>query len=187
MQAETQAKPSKWLLAPLSFGAAALLDVVVTVEWSSPYCNRQDDGPGWAIYGVIPYERFSGVSSMVYDFQPASFAANLALLWVLCGAVALALYVWTPLFARPDRARRVAAVGMVAAALMGAYYVALYSLGWWIPVPSLTDSRYDTQIRPVGLSVGDRAYECTPSQFWFGPVSPDARAAHCARRAAGCP
>jgi hypothetical protein len=172
----TQTKRPTWLLAPLSLVAAAFVDKAVTVEWSFPHCNRQDDWPTWAIYGVIPYERFSGVSSLLYDFQPMAFAANLALLWALCAAAALALRRFTPSIVRHFGARRVAVLGIAAAAFAGIYLVGMYSLHSWIPVASLVDGDRYTQLRPVGLSVGFRAYECTPSEFWFGPISPEARA-----------
>ena len=184
----TRSIPSRWSIATCSLGAAAVLDACVTIEWSAPYCNIQDDGPAWAVYGVVPYERFSGVSSLVYDFQPILFGINLLVLWALCGAAALTFCRWAPSLLRPERVRVAAMVAIVGVALVGIYRVGLYSTGWWTAVRSLSDSYSYDELRPVGLSVGHRAYACTPSPFWFGPVSPSASADYCsARHGPGCP
>jgi hypothetical protein len=71
--------------APLTVGLAVAFcfDGPIHVEWSTPYCLDPHSGPAYAHYGFpIPYQRFSGISSMLYLFQPLAYAFNLLVLSV---------------------------------------------------------------------------------------------------------
>ena len=159
---------SRRLLATASFGLGAAIDLAVTVEWSFPYCNQQYDGPAYAVFGVIPYERFSGASSLVYDFQPGLFAANLALVWLTVAGVLLAVGRWTSFLSQRGAVRALAAIGAVLAMAVATHRTHMWSIGWWAPVASVAEPPHTafSQLRPVGLTLG-RHYDCKPSDFWF--------------------
>ncbi len=160
---------STWATFLFTLGVVAAAEMLITVEWSFPYCNDPQDGPASAVYGMpFPYERWSGASSLQYDFVPHLYILNLA---VLCAAT------W-PLFRRlsrrwPDLSdRRMAAVGLGLFILVGGWHGFCLSSNLWSPVLSLERAPYDSycELRPVGVAlIMGRHYDCSPSSFWFGP------------------
>jgi hypothetical protein len=159
----------------LTIGGVAALENVVSLEWSFPYCNRQEDGPASAVFGLpFPYERWSGATSLQYEFMPHLYALNLVL-W-LCLA-------W-PLFRVLTRTRavhrlRLVIVGALLCAAIVVWKTLVLVEGAWQPVRSITHAPYDAygELRPVGIALG-RHYECTPSAFWFGTVQGSSAAYH---------
>ncbi len=74
----------RWLALACTVGIVAVTEGLFTVEWSTPYCNDPRDGPSYAAYGFpFPYERFSGVSSLHFDFAPHIFWLDMAALPML--------------------------------------------------------------------------------------------------------
>jgi hypothetical protein len=154
-----------WLL---SLGVAAALDRMVTVEWSFPYCKDQGDGPAHAVFGVIPYEHFSGYSSLVFTFQPVLYVANLFVTTLLCAGMLLALHRWTRSLGDRGVSRTLGVVGGLLVAATGARHLVMVEIGLWQPVPALDAPDPWYHLRPVGLALG-RHERCTPSKVWFDP------------------
>ena len=150
----------------LALGVALVAEMVLTLEWSYPYCSNPDSGPAYAVTGMpLPYKTYSGFSSLVYIFMPHVYALNLLLLTAVA-------YPACRMLARRGnvRAGALSVMGLVFICLT----VALLSFGlylrWLIPVDSVADGsfmRYQ-ELRPVsfGFKVG-AAGECMPSSFWF--------------------
>jgi len=150
----------------LALGLGALLDLVFTVEWSYPYCSGPDSGPAFAVLGMpLPYQTYSGVSSLQHFFMPHIYAANVLLLaglvWPVCRLLVKSGKI---------RAGVLNGIGLVLICLTGALLAIKLHIGWFIPVGSVADGgsmRYQ-ELRPVsvGLSFGASG-DCTASKFWF--------------------
>jgi len=148
----------------LSVGVVALLEVVLTIEWSSPSCIRGSaDGPVAAAFGMpFPYVRWCTGLSWVYDMMPHVYVLNLAILVLLALPVARAIVM------RTRRPRVAVAVGVALGALGVAARIFLL-LGlekWWVAASITQSGDQYWQYRPVGLA-SYRHYNCTPSEFWF--------------------
>src|SRR5688572_28118205 len=60
---------------------ATWLDLLVTIEWSYPYCMQPADGPAYPAVGFpLPYAAASHVSSLEFLLMPHVFALNLLLI-----------------------------------------------------------------------------------------------------------
>jgi hypothetical protein len=157
--------PGLWA-APLT----VIFTEFLTVEWSHPYCSAvQTEGPAYAAFGFpLPWQQFGGVSSLEYAVMPHVYVVDvlvtgLALFALLRpGLRALTRFRWA--------ARTVAVAGVVAA-LVAIGAQAFVSWATWVPVATIADgypSRF-RDYRPVGVS--SPHYDCSPSEFWFGPVA----------------
>ena len=153
--------------AMLAFGMAFLVEGLVTIDWSYPYCSGPDSGPAWSVAGMpLPDMVYSGVSSLEYLFMPHVYALNLLLL-------AIPLYLACQRFFSHRLKFRAGALGAIAVItiLLPAVLLSLsiYSR-FLIPVSTIADGgfmRYG-ELRPVsfGLKPG-RSGDCIPSPFWF--------------------
>jgi hypothetical protein len=57
---------------------------LITIEWSFSYCNDPQDGPASAVFGApLPYERWGGASSLVYEFVPHFYVFNVLVLFCI--------------------------------------------------------------------------------------------------------
>lgn len=158
--------------APILFavGVAAVVDALITVEWSFPYCNDPQDGPASAVFGApLPYQRWSGASSLEYDFVPHIYILNIAFL-----SIVIFLASATGLRRMIRRSRRagtaIAALGLLLSLCAGGWRILWLSMGMWQPVSSIVHFPYDqyTEYRPVGIAIAlSPSYDCTPSRFWF--------------------
>ncbi len=158
-----------WILTViLAVCVAVLVDYLVTIEWSFPYCNDPQDGPSSAVFGLpLPYERWNMVSSLQYEFMPHIYAINVLVLAALM--VPLVRYVAGRLADRSPRRTRAIAVCIFALGVVGVSWHGLaLAAGWWQPTVSIYHPPYDSlaELRPVGVSFG-RHYDCTPSSYWF--------------------
>ncbi len=149
-----------------SLCSAGWLLTIVTVEWSYPYCNDPQDGPGWAVYGFpVPYLRFGGVSSLQYDVALHFWLLNIAL-----GALAIRRPVSALLEVFRTSAKRRACGAFAAVGLAGllATRILMLVLGFWRPVLTTNSSYAATyaDLRPVRLTFGfdHYAYDCAPSR-----------------------
>src|SRR4051794_18181766 len=88
----------------LTLGLVGWLEAIFTIEWSFPYCSSQEDGPASAVFGMpLPYIRWTGVSSMEYEFMPSILIVNI----VILSAVAFPFVSWAvKKIASPNRGRR---------------------------------------------------------------------------------
>ncbi len=145
----------------LALGLAGFTELLITVEWSFPYCNDQQDGPASAVYGFpFPYLQWGGVSSLEFEFVPQLYALNLALQTALVFFLVrtVARRMW------PTKERLpMAAVGLLFCAGFLLIKLLLISSGVRHPRASLTDGTWDsyTELRPVGLAAS-LEYYCTP-------------------------
>jgi Na+/proline symporter len=142
---------------------------VVTIEWSFAYCNDPQDGPASAVFGVpFPYERWSGASSLAYNFVPHFYVLNLLVLFGI--ALPIVRRTAEHLARRSPRTayRAIAVCGVLLCALVTGRHALVLATGLWDPVASIEKPPYDSYdaLRPVGVSF-DRHYDCTPSKFWF--------------------
>jgi len=150
-----------------SVATVLMLGWLVSVQWSHPYCNQPTDGPGYAAYGFpLPFSRFGGVSSLELDFMPHVLALNVTLLSLLLYPLARAILSRT----RRTGARIAVVSGGAVFTLVLSFHAALW-IGLDRPVASIapySDSYWS--YRPVALALDVRAYECTPSSYWFGKI-----------------
>ncbi len=153
----------------LTVGLTIWLEFILTMEWSSPYCMSQEDGPGYAAFGMpLPYMQFGGASSLQYEFMPHIYLLNL----IVLSAIAFPTISWT--FDRlsltvSTRWRTVAGVvGLVLLAARISLLMLSISIKMLIPTLSIGD-HYEPYVdfRPVGLCLHDGYYECKPSPYWF--------------------
>jgi hypothetical protein len=148
---------------------AAWLDLLVTVQWSYPYCTQPSDGPAYPAVGFpLPYAVASHVSSLEFFFMPHVLAFNLLL-------VGAALY---PLVRSLNRAiagklalRRFTIVLLVVLGV-GILVFRGLSLSLGHPVVSIGNGSYLVycDLRPVGFTSPQLVHakqECRPSRFWF--------------------
>ena len=152
----------------LTVGLVSLLEILATLEWSSPLCNRAYqswNGPVSAAFGLpLPYIRWSGASSLQYDVMVHVYLINIATLSLVTYPVVRAIS------GRARLAPRRAALGAIGVALCGlvvAWRALLLALSVWIPASSITLSESYLDFRPVGVAF-DLDYDCTPSTLWFG-------------------
>lgn len=159
-----------WRPLSLAFGVAFFIDRCAPVEWTFPHCNNAWDGPASAVFGFpLPYERWTMATSLVYEFVPESFILNTLfvaslLLLTTNGVLALLWGRW-----RRQMTLWAGRVGLALCLWFTLTYLAVLSLGFWVPTTSVflpTEDGYSS-LRPVGLSLG-HDYDCTPSEFWFG-------------------
>jgi hypothetical protein len=152
---------------------AAWLDLLVTVEWSYPYCMQPSDGSAYPATGFpLPYAVASQASSLEFLFMPHVLALNL----LLIGA---AVY---PLVRFLNRAvvtgstlRRLKLVSLVVLGV-GIFVIRGWSLAFAHPVLSIGDGSYLVygDLRPVGITTSDVVHSkraCTASGFWFSEGS----------------
>lgn len=161
------------VLARLSFLAwtfALILLVNRTFEWSFPYCNIQDDGPAKPAYGFpLPYLQPSTAFSLSPDIMPHALLFNM----VLLAALAYPVMGWA--------VRRLSAAGSIAGAfiavpgLLLALLLGVVHLGFEFQMGQIVgsvarwrDAYWD--YRPLGIILHRTYYDCTPSEFWFGPI-----------------
>jgi hypothetical protein len=149
----------------LALGCAFAIEAFLPLSWSRPYCMSEADGPDYAAVGIpLPYQTYSGVSSMEFLFMPHIYIVNLAVLTVLLWPVAR-------LIARYPRVspkiQSIAALGGAAAVVVGlACSVLLLAIGAWRPVGSIgSDLGTYREYRPIGLAHSE--VDCVPSKFWF--------------------
>lgn len=150
---------------------AMTVERLVTVEWSFAYCNDPQDGPISAVFGApLPYERWWGVSSLVYEFVPHFYVFNVLVLFGILLPVVHRIAEY--LARRSPRAayRAIKVCGVLLCMLVIARHALVLAAGLWLPVASIEKPPYDSYnaFRPVGVSF-ERDYDCTPSKFWFPP------------------
>lgn len=154
-----------------TMGAAATSATTLMLEWSSPYCNKPEDGPAYAAFGApFPFLRFGGASSEEYDFMPHIYALDIALLAaVIWPAVRFAAARLAPHW--PKVAAAIFGLGGVVLCLLTGLVVTVeMSSRGWRPVVSIANPPWDaySEFRPIGFTIGPH-YDCTPSAYWFKP------------------
>jgi hypothetical protein len=154
----------------LTLGLVGWCETIFTIEWSFPYCSKQEDGPASAVFGMpLPYIRHSGVSSLEYFYMPSILILNLLILFV----IAFPLVSWAvKRVASPDQTRRrsvMSVVGLVLLLSIGSWNIFLMQSGIYKISVSTIASGYETysEFRPVRFSFKDLHYDCTPSNYWF--------------------
>lgn len=162
----------RWIIA-IAFAICLVMvaERVVTIEWSFAYCNDPQDGPASAVFGApFPYERWSGASSLVYEFVPHFYVLNVLALFSI--VLPIVRRTAERLALRSARAAygSFAVCGVLLCAMVTARHALVLAAGLWLPVASIEKPPYDSHdaLRPVGVSFG-RHYDCTPSKFWFTP------------------
>jgi hypothetical protein len=151
-------------LALLSLGLASVFESLVTLEWWYPACGVAGDGPAAAVFGLpLPYVRFSGVSSMTYDFMPHVMALDVLLLAAMI-LVPLAAVVSRLSQQRARRVRLLAwALGATLTTARLGWLALLLSVGSFRPVVSIGLPPYLSyaELRPLRL-VSSWHYDCQP-------------------------
>lgn len=141
-------------LAGLAF--AVLLNVTVTIEWTTPYCLTQGDGPGIAAYGFpLPYTRWCGYTSLRYAIVPILLAFDLGATAVVGAALAhRCLKRLSPRWVRFTRS------------------VAWLVLGFWLTAQSVTLAMgwnvLEASLKPYGETYADYR----PVAVLFRPLQP---------------
>jgi hypothetical protein len=168
----------RWARLCVSVWTAALVlgaNSVFPLEWSHPYCNNPTDGPAWAAYGLpLPYRQFSGVSSLTFNIMPHVLLLNILLLAALAYPIARMV---------DRRLARAGRVTSAVTAIPGILLLLLSLATLWLDVAfgfhiaNTFSAGYDRywSYRPIGISLGGHRTDCTPSEFWFGPIAPIAR------------
>lgn len=163
----------------LATGLVLVLQTVVTLEWSYPYCLDPQDGPALPMYGFpLPYYASSVASSLHWDFMPHILVLNVLIL-------ALPLYGFIRWLLPSSGLPR---WGMWLSAISGGVVTGLYLLvliylcfsGTWSVTPDASagagiaayqeTSGYLTA-RPVRLVLlwdTEPVADCPRSDFWFG-------------------
>ena len=140
------------------------LFTIHVVEWSYPGCHDTWGGLRRAAYGFpLPFWQFSGVSSFTYFFMPHILLLNVGLL----AAPVCLLLTWA-FRRRPVASTWIAVSGMsllLAAALL---WMLLLSMNW--PIYSIAHEGSYWDYRPIWIGRSAPGDDCTPSEFWFGPV-----------------
>lgn len=160
---------ARWVEVAAALVLAAWFDLLVTIEWSYPYCAQPSDGPAYPAVGFpLPYAVASHVSSLKFILMPHVLALNL----LLIGA---ALY---PLAHSLNRAisgnaalRRLALVVLVVLGV-GIVAIRVPSLTLGHSVSSIGNGPYLVygDLRPVGIASSQLVHtkrECRDSRFWF--------------------
>ncbi|MDH5178091.1 MAG: hypothetical protein OEZ39_16420 [Gammaproteobacteria bacterium] len=143
-----------------------------TVEWSHPYCNKQDDGPGHAAFGFpLPYTEWAGASSMEYAFMPYAYLLNLAITGFLAFFVIKTFIKRKTVTINSILQYGLSIAGVTLAASMVFIEMLKFFSVYAVFVTALGDGTYNQayfSYRPVGVS--SIHYDCKPSEFWFGPI-----------------
>ena len=153
----------------LTIGLIICLEALFTMEWSSPYCTSQADGPGYAAFGMpLPYKQFGGASSLEYEFMPHIYLLNLV---VLC-AIAFPVIRWTirrlSTMAHARWPFVAGVTGIVLLATRVALVVLAISIKMLNPTLSIGNAWEPyADFRPVGFCLNDGHYDCKPSAHWF--------------------
>ncbi|MEX1132442.1 MAG: hypothetical protein WEC15_04385 [Flavobacteriales bacterium] len=153
----------------LTVSITAWLEFSFTMEWSSPYCTSQEDGPGYAAFGMpLPYMQFGGASSLEYEFMPHAYFMNLVVLCALAFPVVRWMFRRSALAVSTRPRLVIGVVGSVLIAARAGLLALSISIGWLQPTASIGD-HYEpyTDFRPVGFCPHDGHYECKPSPYWF--------------------
>lgn len=159
------------ILAGLAFIAwisALILLVNITFEWTYPYCNKFDDGPAKPAYGFpMPFLRDDAALSLSSNIMLTIFLLNL----VLLAALAYPLMGWAIRWL--SKAGRIASVLIAVPPLLVVIAAGLVIVAFdYHIVSSITPyggSYWD--YRPVGIQFNREYYDCTPSEYWFGPTT----------------
>lgn len=151
---------------------AVVVNSIITVEWSFPYCNDPQDGPAHAAFGFpLPYTQYSGASSMEYLFMPTAYTFNMVFLFVVFFICARSLLAAVSRFSHKWH-HAISCIGLFLA--IGAVSIELLKAGniYAVAVQSIGDTYHPYfSYRPVGVS-SDMHYDCRPSEFWFGRIAP---------------
>ena len=153
----------------LTVGFICWLEAFFTLEWSSPYCTSQEDGPAYAAFGLpFPYLKYTGVSSLEYLFMPLAYLLNLALL----SAILFPCLHWTlARISKVIQKKYLFILGIVGLLLLLSRVIVigfLLNAGLLRPTLSIGSAHEPyTDFRPVGLGLQDGHYPCKPSRFWF--------------------
>ncbi len=157
-----------FILFSISVALAGWLQILITIEWSYPYCLDQSDGPGYIIQGMpLPYWRWSGASSLDYIYLPHIYIVNLIILAVLFFPLVswvLNIKIFQVLMAK-----------IYLAVFGGLLFTTYLVVGtgmhtFYRPVSSLGLEGYYKYMdfRPVKLGyLQTPGTHCTPSAFWF--------------------
>lgn len=155
-----------------TIGLAVSIDLLLTVEWSYPYCTQPEDGPAYPVVGVpLPFAVPSHVSSLEFLYMPHVFVLNVVLISLLLFPVVRTLN-------RAIRNRVVLhrwVVGVAGVLIVGLGFIRGVSFTLGHPVASIGDAWLPYRdLRPIGLASADLVHSkdaCKPSAFWF----PDGR------------
>ncbi len=151
----------------LTVGLTMWLEFTFTMEWSSPYCASQEDGPGYAAFGMpLPYMQFGGASSLEFEFMPHIYLFNLI---VLCAIVFPVIRWALDRSSLTSSTRRWFAVaGLVLLVARASLLTLAISIGMLNPSVSIgTLHEPYIDFRPVGFCLHDGHYDCKPSPYWF--------------------
>ncbi len=160
---------NRFAIVLFAVGLVFWLEAFFTVEWSSPYCTSQEDGPTFAAFGLpFPYMRFTGVSSLEYLFMPQVYLLNI----ILLSAISFPCIRWAfARFSLAIQSRHLFLIGTVGLLLLLSRVMVigfLLTAGLLRPTPSIGSGHEPyTDFRPVGFSLQDGHYQCKPSRFWF--------------------
>jgi hypothetical protein len=157
-------------LAFVAWGLALIVFVNRAFEWTYPYCNIQDDGPSKPAYGFpLPYLQDSAAFSMSPDYMPHVLALNIVLLAALAYLVMGRTVRWLSAAGRIGGIL-IAVPGVLLAILFSAAFLG-FELKEGYAVSSIAQwrDRY-WDYRPLGIIFEREYYDCTPSQYWFGPI-----------------
>jgi hypothetical protein len=139
----------------------------VSIEWTSPYCQHQSDGPGYAAYGIpLPFVQYGGWSSLHYQYMPHVFVLNVLLLSLL--AYPFVRWPLRRISSSANAGRIVGIAGLVVCGLVIAVQLS-FALTFFHPVSAISgpwESYWS--FRPVGLTGQVLRYDCTQSSYWFG-------------------
>ncbi|MEZ4449331.1 MAG: hypothetical protein R3B09_07625 [Nannocystaceae bacterium] len=155
----------------ISLGAVLLLDLLVTIEWSFPRCSAPVDGPLPAVFGApLPYERWCGALSLVYEFMPHVYVLDVAIFF----AAIYPLVRWALRRAPPRFSAALGGVGVALVLFVGLIRAVDVASGEWDPVVSIDAPSYDDHYgdyRPIDITTR-RHTTCTPSTYWFPAGAP---------------
>ena len=148
----------------IAIALTVYLFTISAVEWSYPGCHDTWGGLRRAAYGFpLPSWQFSGVSSLTYFFMPHILLLNLGVL-----AAPLYLFLRWAFRRRPAASAWIAAPGMVLLLVAALSWAFLLSMNW--PVYSIAYEGSYWDYRPIWFGRSAPGDDCTPSEFWFGPV-----------------
>jgi hypothetical protein len=171
-------------LARLSFVAwtfAVFLYVNRVFEWTFPYCHVQGDGPIKPAFGFpLPYLQENAAFTLAPQYMPHVLLLNL----VLLAALAYPFMDWAVRWL--SAAGRIVGVliampGVLLALFLGTVCLWLeLEAGFAVSTIAMSPDRY-WDYRPLGMRFGELR-DCTPSEYWFGPIKKNASIADMASR-----
>lgn len=145
---------------------AGLLQSIVTLEWSYPYCNNPQDGTAYPVYGFpFPYAMADQASSLNHLFMPHIFLLNLIVIAATFYPFVIQLLRGYSVTAKP---RLLTAVGIILFSVFICLRGFLFAFGQ--PVITIADSYLSLKsLRPVAIQLLDtpRRQQCQASGFWF--------------------